>query len=318
MTPRRRQLVLVALAAAMPLVAGCEDSSKSRAAGLRFAFGRTGMGPGEFSYPRAAVIGPDRRLYVVDKAARIQCYSLAGDFLFDWRMPESSAGKPTGLGIGPDGKLYAADTHYARVVIFDSDGTRVGEFGQMGEGPGQFIMPTDVVVDGDGFVYVSEYGGNDRISKFSPDLRYQLSFGGRDAGVGQLRRPQTLLLANDGTLWVADACNHRIAHFGPDGEFLGAFGRSGTGPGELRFPYGLDQLSDGTFVVCEYGNNRLQRFDGEGRALGVWGGAGRGPGQLAYPWAVAVGPDDRVLVIDSGNNRVQVLDGLAPGTWQRP
>ena len=287
-------------------------------------FGRTGMGPGEFSYPRAAVASPDGDLYVVDKTGRIQCFRSDGRFSHQWRMPDTAAGKPTGLGGGPSDLsatawvLYAPDTHYGRVLLFEPDGTHLGEFGSFGTGPGQFRLPTDVAIDRNGFIYVSEYGGNDRISRFSPRREYQFSFGGPDAGEAALMRPQSLLAAPDGTIWVADAGHHRICHFGPDGTFLGSFGRLGRAAGELKFPYNIERLSDGTLAVCEYGNNRIQRFDTAGRSLGTWGGAGRRPGELAYPWALAVGDGDRLFIIDSGNNRVQVIEGLGSRTWIRP
>ncbi len=294
---------------------GCDESETPDAAGVQLIIGRTGFGPREFSYPRAAVLDRRGRLYVVDKAARIQCFTLEGEFVLGWRTPEWEAGKPTGLGVGPDGRVYAADTHYSRVVMFEPDGTLVGQFGTRGRGPGEFLLPTDVAVDVEGFVYVAEYGGNDRVSRFSPDLRYEFSFGRPGAGPGELQRPQSLLVDHDGTLWVADACNHRVCHFERDGGFIDAFGESGTGLGQMRFPYGIDQLSDGTLIVVEYGNNRLQRFDRAGRSLGTWGGPGRRPGELAYPWALAAGPQDRVFVVDSGNNRIQVVTVFKPGIW---
>lgn len=272
-------------------------------------FGRTGAGRGGFNYPRAAVIGASGDLFVVDKAARIHRFTQDGRFVGEWRMPEFDAGKPTGLGAGPDGRLYAADTHYGRVMIFSESGELLGRLGELGEGPGQFRLPTDVAVDRDGFVYVSEYGGNDRISKFTPSLEYVMSFGGRDAGAARLDRPQSLSFGPDQTLWVADACNHRICRFDRDGRLLAAFGQIGDGPGEFRFPYNVEALSDGSLIVAEYGNNRVQRLTPEGRCLGVWGRAGREPGELAYPWALAVGRGDRVFVVDSGNNRVQVIEG---------
>lgn len=309
---------LLVSAVVLFLPGGCTDTPGTDGAEPQHIFGSTGMGPGEFSYPRAIVRGAGDCFYVVDKAARVQCYAADTRFRLDWRMPEHRAGKPTGLGVGPAGRVYVADTHYSRVVIFEPDGTYVTAFGTEGTGPGQFIMPTDVAVSATGEVYVAEYGGNDRISKFSPDWKYLFSFGGLEAGPAQLQRPQALHLDADGSLWVADACNHRICHFGSDGALLGTFGHNGSGPGELRFPYGLDRLSDGTFVVCEYGNNRVQRFAPDGRSLGTWGRAGRGKGELAYPWSLAVGPADRIWILDSGNNRVQVIDGRAPATWQRP
>ncbi|MGD8450621.1 MAG: hypothetical protein PVJ57_02285 [Phycisphaerae bacterium] len=311
-----RTALVVTLAGLFGGLGACDGQSAGAGGTPLLVFGRTGVGPGEFTYPRAGVAATDGRFYVVDKAARIQCYTGEGEFVLEWRMPESQAGKPTGLGIDAAGTVYAADTHYARVVVFDAEGRELARFGTFGEGPGQFRLPTDVAVDRQGAIYVSEYGGNDRISKFSPDREYLFSFGGPDAGEATLRRPQSLVFDNDGTLWVTDAGNHRVCHFDADGRFLGSFGTPGDGVGELRFPYGLDFLSDGTLVVTEFGNNRLQRFDRQGHSLGTWGSAGRKPGELAYPWAAVVVPEDRIVIVDSGNNRMQVIAGGRADTWR--
>ena len=308
--------VLWAVMILAPLIpAGCDGGSagESRPSDI---FGKTGRGPGEFSYPRAAVAVPGGWFFVVDKAGRIQCLTQEGKSIREWRMPEIYAGKPTGLGLNPDGKLYIADTHYARVLVYSLEGELLHQFGSFGLGPGQFRLPTDVAVDRNGFIYVSEYGGNDRVSKFTPEHEYLFSFGGPDAGRARLSRPQGLCCDPDGTLWVADGTGHRICHFGADGEFLGDFGRLGSEPGALRFPYNVDRLSDGTLVVCEYGNNRVQRFDRHGNSLGTWGAAGRSPGELAYPWALTVLDDDRILVVDSGNNRMQIFPGSQRSSWR--
>ncbi|MBU0639484.1 MAG: hypothetical protein KKB50_11515 [Planctomycetes bacterium] len=316
----RAAACVTALLAGCALLGGCGAAERERSgAAPLLVFGRTGLGPGEFSYPRAAAAAAGHRLYVVDKAGRLQCFTQEGQPLNAWRMPEIQAGKPTGLGIGPDGSVYVADTHYSRVLIFDPAGLLMGSFGSAGSGPGQFALPTDVAIAADGTIYVSEYGNQrDRVSKFTAERRFVCSFGGPDDEAVRLARPQSLLVDRANTLWVADACNHRICRFDSAGRLLSTFGRLGSEPGELRFPYNVDMLSDGTLVVCEYGNNRVQRFDAAGRCLGVWGRAGREPGQLAYPWALAVGDDDRVMIVDSGNNRVQVIAGLSRRTWERP
>lgn len=281
-------------------------------------FGHTGIGPGEFNYPRAAALGPDGLIYIVDKAGRIQAFNQAGQFQRDWRMPAIDAGKPTGLGIGPDGTVYAADTHYSRVTWFSPTGEIRGSFGSFGEAPGQFRLPTDVAVNAAGEIYVSEYGGNDRISKFTREWQFIASFGGRDAGPAQMERPQCVRVAPDQSIWTCDSCHHRVCHFSAGGELLGSFGKEGNGPGEFSFPYNVDLLSDGSLVVCEYGNNRVQHFDAGGRFLGQWGTPGREPGQLAYPWALVVADQDRVFIVDSGNNRVQVIRAEKAVTWYSP
>ncbi|MBL8880717.1 MAG: SMP-30/gluconolactonase/LRE family protein [Phycisphaerales bacterium] len=302
--------VCCALLAAV-LMGGCDGGSDQGPPLL--VFGRTGRGPGEFSYPRAAVSDAQGRAFIVDKTGRIQCFSAQGEYQYHFAMPETAAGKPTGLGIDARNRIYAADTHYSRVMVFEPDGREVTRFGTFGEGVGQFRMPTDVAVDSDGFIYVSEYGGNDRVSKFTPGYEYVMSFAGRDAGAAHMERPQSICVAPDATLWIADSCRHRVCHFTRDGAFLSSFGRLGSGPGEFQYPYNVAMLSDGTLAVCEYGNNRVQRLRTDGTPLGVWGSAGRDVGSLAYPWALTVLPKNQLLIVDSGNNRVQVLDA---GMWR--
>lgn len=286
---------------------GCRPSAGQPPTGLK-AFGGTGLGPGEFSYPRAAAIDQQGRIFVVDKAARIQRFSPGGDFECSWQTPARQAGKPVGLGIGPQGRVWVADTHYYQILVYTPDGDPLEVWGSQGTGPGQFLLPTDVAVADDGTIFVSEYGGNDRISRFSPDRQFETSFGqGRTLEI-PLNRPQSLALDADGTLWVADACNHRILQFDRAGKRLAAFGALGRAAGQLCYPYGVDVLADGNLVICEYGNNRVQVFDRTGRSLRIWGEPGRSVGQLAYPWAVAVGPGGWVLIVDSGNNRIQLAD----------
>lgn len=52
-----------------------------------------------------------------------------------------------------DGLYYGMDT---RIVVFDASGNFVREFGSMGEGPGEFNMPTAVVVMRDGTTVVED------------------------------------------------------------------------------------------------------------------------------------------------------------------
>ena len=287
---------------------GCDDKSGlTDVPKIVDAFGRTGRGQGEFIYPRAIDITGDGLLFIVDKTGRIQRLSPKGDFLDVIKMPLTEAGKPTGLSIAPNGNLYVADTHYHRVVVFSPDGKLIDEFGRFGQENSCFIYPTDVVFSGDGRIFVSEYGGNDRISVFTERGDFLYCFGTAGSGAGQLARPSALCVDHvRKRLYVADACNHRVAIYNLDGKLLGYVGSAGRAPGQLRYPYDLALLSDGTLVVCEYGNNRLQLFSPEGHSLAVYGRAGRQLGELAYPWGLAVDGRRRAFIVDAGNNRIQV------------
>ncbi len=306
-SPENRRLLWL-LTALLPvliaLMSGCNRYGEPGE--VLGVFGETGLGQGEFSYPRAVAIDPDGRVFVVDKTGRIQRFDDQGEWQLEWFMPEYASGKPCGLTFGPDGRLFVADTHYSRVMLFDTDGNRLASFGSMGRGDGQFLLPTDVAIDADGFIYVGEYGGNDRISKFTPEYEFVTSFGGPDSGEAALLRPAGLVFDPQGRLWVADACHHRLCVFDRQGKLLFTVGGFGEGQGDLNYPYDIDLLVDETLLVCEYGNNRLQWFDLSGQSVGTWGAVGRKPGQLHRPWGAA-GSDGRIYVVDSGNNRVQIV-----------
>lgn len=295
--------LLVAFAALLP---GCDKHGISGRTPERIIGGH-GFGPGEFHRPRAIATAPDGCVFVVDMTARIQRFSPDGEFEAVWRTPESEDGKPTGISVDAQGRVLVADSHYHRVLIYDRDGRELGRFGNAGTGPGQFDLVAKAVVSRDGVVYVSEYGGTSRISRFSSEFKFIGSFGEPGSGPASLSRPQSMAFDNDGTLWVADSCNHRICRFSGDGKLLSSFGGPGHEPGQLQYPYGLAICEDGTLLVIEFGNSRLQRFDRTGKSLEIWGGPGTQPGQMLDAWSVAVGKEGRVYVVDSRNHRVQMF-----------
>ncbi len=299
--------VVMLLIFALP---GCGPDDPDNVSPLRTVaiFGSPGQSLGQLAYPRAIDVDPQRNvLYVIDKQARVQCFRTDGEPLFEWRMPEMENGKPTGVSVAPDGRVFVADTHYFRVIAYDPQGNEVMRFGSYGRGPGEFIYTTDIAFGPEGRLYVAEYGGNDRVQVYSLEGEYLFEFGGYGSEVGQFRRPQALAFNRDKTeLYIADACNHRIVVVDPEGTVLRTIGKAGRGAGELMYPYSLTVLDDGSILVCEFGNNRLQRLDAQGRCLGLYGRIGRSDGELQFPWAVAR-TDREVFVLDSGNHRVQVI-----------
>ncbi|MBN2593250.1 MAG: 6-bladed beta-propeller [Sedimentisphaerales bacterium] len=304
---RVRWLLVFAIIAAGVLT-GCDKTpTQSDSPKVLNTFGQTGQGQAEFVYPRAIDLNSDGSLFIVDKTGRIQRLSPEGEFLNCINMPLIETGKPTGLSVAPNGNLYVADTHYHRIVIFSPKGKLIDEFGKFGEGDGCFIYPTDVAFSKDDKIFVSEYGGNDRISAFTEQGDFLFCFGSPGNGPGQFARPSALCVDSARKcLYVADACNHRIAIYDLEGNLFEYIGSAGRSAGQLRYPYDLALLDDGTLVVCEYGNNRLQLFGPDRKSLAVCGRPGRQSGQLAYPWGVAVDAQHRAFIVDAGNNRVQV------------
>ncbi|MCH7995282.1 MAG: hypothetical protein IIB57_12680 [Planctomycetes bacterium] len=243
----------------------------------------------------------------MDKSGRIQRFTSDGHMVHVWSMPATKKGKPVGLTVHPDGRVFVADTHYSRVVVFDRVGKILAMFGQEGNGDGEFQLPTDVAIDADGYIYVSEYHGNDRISKWTPDFTFVRAFGMEPIDGVRLSRPAAIDIDAAQTIWVADACNHRIVRFSRDGRVLGFFGHFGREAGGLRYPYDITVTPGGNLLVCEYGADRLQWFTEKGQSLRTWGGSGREPGRLSGPWGATIGFGGKVVVVDSLNSRIQII-----------
>ncbi len=336
---RTRAVRAAAILITVALVVGCDEHPTTVGAPVRAVAisGEIGRAPGQIIYPRAFDTDGES-LFIIDKTARVQRWSLAGEPLNEWTMPEYSRGKPTGVTVGPDGLVYVADTHEHRVAVFNAAGEMLHEWGAYGFGPGEFIYPTDITFKSNSVgdiqrIYVSEYGGNDRVSAFDADHNYLFSFDGAEVlteihatgdelpkfhgspeipsisrGV-RFARPQSIAYdyARD-VIYVADASNHRVAVLSADGEPLGSLGRAdrlpGDDDGEFRYPYGLALADDGTLLVAEFGGHRVRRINPvTGATLDTFGRGGDGPGELRSPWAIAV-VGRRAFILDSGHNRI--------------
>jgi len=290
------------------LLAGCEQATPP---GNVQVIGQRGVDAGHFSKPRAIELDAQDQLYVVDMTGRVQVLDRAGKYLRSWRTPEIANGKPCGLGFSRDGLLMVADTHYFRVLFYQTDGTPVPDRtigGSNGRALGEFGFVTDAVQDQTGNYYVSEYGDFDRIQKFDSSGTPLCQWGEHGSEPGQFLRPQALAIDESNQLWVADACNHRLQIFDLNEtppKLVRVLGREGSGPGEFKYPYGIWLGPDDTILVAEFGNHRVQRLRRSGEQLAVFGSAGRGPGQFHQPWSLVLNSQGEVIALDSYNHRLQ-------------
>jgi streptogramin lyase len=127
----------------------------------------------------------------------------------------------------------------------------LGKAGVAGDGPDTFGPPSDVVIAGNGDIFVADgHGGNGnaRIVKFSPDGKFIKTWGKKGTAPGDFDTPHSLAMDSAGRLFVADRGNSRIQIFDQDGKVLAEwkqFGRpSGVFIDKHDVLYAADTQSD--------------------------------------------------------------------------
>lgn len=301
----RVALRMAALLLALLLgVSGCGRSADDP---LEFKTVRTlkmPLEPARFPAPRGMVYGPGDELLVLDDIGRVIRYRPDGQLEKVWWMPDYKIGRPEGIRVLLDGRMVVADTHYHRIVFFDSEGNFTEAVGKRGTGPGEFEFPVAVTQDPKGFIYVAEYGGTDRVQKFTADGTPVLMFGGLGTEPGEMQRPSGVAW-HKGFVYVADAINNRVQQFTDEGKFVRVLADASTA--DLRYPYNVSVGPDEHLYVVEYGGCRVTKLDLEGKLAGRYGREGRSNGQFWTPWGLAVNSQGRIAVADTGNRRIVEL-----------
>jgi DNA-binding beta-propeller fold protein YncE len=253
--------------------------------------------------PRSVAVGAQDQLAVLDTAGRVLLYDAAGTLQRHWKMLDTSVGKPEGVVVLRDGTIVVCDTHYHRLVWFDPAGRIVRIVGSEGTARSQFIYPVGICIDAAENLYVCEYGGNDRVQKFTREGEWLLAFGSFGVGPSQFQRPSGLGW-NAGRIYVADAINNRVLIFSDAGEFISLLGGSGKKALQFDLPYDIAVAPDRSLLVVEYGAGRIARITTDGELLATLGRSGGGEGEFGTPWGIAVDSTGNIYVADTKNRRM--------------
>ena len=305
------------------------------------AVGRNAAAGNGFTQPTAVATAPGGIIYVVNRGGERDGlvaenkrlnkvtvdHELIGDFArndFKWAA---------GIALTADETVYCADEYDNVIRMYNSDGEKLGEWGNAGSGDGEFNGPSGLAFDGEDNLYVVD-SLNDRVQKYTRDGEFLSSWGGSGNGEGQFNRPWGITIDGSGDVYVVDWGNDRVQKFTPGGTFLRSFGSSSHEEGaDLNHPADVAVDSEGDVYVTDWGNKQVKIFDPEGGVLTALEGDAQelskwakevvesNPdvvkayrrvrdltplGRFERPVGIAVDDQDRIIITDSTRGRLQI------------
>jgi streptogramin lyase len=174
---------------------------------------------------------------------------------------------------------------------------------------GTGFSPNGVAVDGNGDVWVANYGSS-TISEFNP-LGAVLS-GTTGFSETGLSNPTSVAIDIYGNAWVANYNSDTVSGFKPNG---GQFILPGLTGGGLNEPYGIAIDSVGHLWIANFGGNNLSEFNTAsiaGNALSP--STGYPVGSLVGPAGVAIDTSGNVWSVDYNASNYLLVESDSSGT----
>lgn len=264
--------------------------------------------PVELQRPQSGVVDESGRILVTDVSrGAVYVFDETQGRLDVWEMATGNRRfiAPSGIALGPEGKVFVADAELKRIVLLDREGEGVGVIGQ-----DQLERPTGIAWDEDGaLLYVADTYSHS-VKVFDMTGRLVRTIGKRGEQPGEFNYPTHVAISR-GKLLVADTMNARVQVLSlDDSEPPQVIGRRGVQVGDMVRPKGVAVDSEGHYYVVESYHDHLLIFDGRGRFLLPIGGTGREAGNFYLPGGVWVDARNRVFVADTFNGRVVIFQFL--------
>jgi DNA-binding beta-propeller fold protein YncE len=267
--------------------------------------------PNVLQRPQSGVVDEAGRILVTDVSrGAVYVFDQINGRLDIWEFAEGYRrfAAPTGIAIGPVGRIFVADADLKQVFVLDLQGKGVGSIGE-----GVLERPTGLAWDpAEGLLYVADTQDH-QIKVFDLTGRLVKRIGRRGEGPGEFNYPIYLALS-EGKLFVTDSMNARVQVISlDDSEPPLIIGERGVKLGNFVRPKGVAVDSESNIYVVESYYDHLLIFDKQARFLLPIGGAGKEAGTFYLPSGVWVDRRNRVFVADTFNGRIAVFQFLGGG-----
>ncbi len=296
--------------------------------------------PAGWEYVDVAGVAVDSRqhVYVFNRGPHpLVVFDQQGRFLRSWG--EGMFRRPHGITIAPDDTLFLTDDLGHTVQRFTADGELLltlgtgepsptgiqgNDYRTIRQGGPPFNQPTNVALNAQGEIFVSDGYGNARVHRFSAEGTLLRSWGEPGTKAGQFNLPHGIAIDRLGRVIVADRENSRLQFFSQDGAFLDEWR-------DVLRPMQVLSDADGLIYVAEVGYRaglypwtevppgapgaRISVFDPQGKLVARFGDPDRPcePGNFFAPHDLCLDAQGSLyvgeVVYSAGGSR-----GLVPPT----
>lgn len=215
-----------------------------------------------FKKPLGIAVDDRDNVYVVDSEQRlVRVFDAEGKFLRN--IVHDLFERPTGIAVDAKRRrIYVIDSahrdsqnHMLHIMDME-EGVCLKHLGGLGNGEAQFFFATNVAVDDDGKVYVTDTL-NARVQVFDPEGRYLREFGARGDTIGRFAHPKGVAVDSFGNLYVVDSTWSNVQIFNQRAEVLLYFAGRGVIPGLLFNPNGIAIDKENRIYVADTFNSRV-------------------------------------------------------------
>lgn len=224
-------------------------------------------------------VDADDNVWVLQRSENpIQIYRPDGTFVRTWGRGMFLG--PHQLRFDPDGNVWIADFRAHVVQKFTPDGELLLTLGareQPGEDESHFYRPTDMAITPAGDIFVTDGYGNRRVVHFNKQGNFIKTWGEYGTKPGEFVLPHSIVLDDEGRLFVADRNVGRIQVSDQTGDVLDVWGG-------FIMPWALTMTADNDILVCgssphwwlrdgeypEVKDQMLMRLSTEGRIKQLW------------------------------------------------
>jgi hypothetical protein len=177
------------------------------------------------------------------------------------------------INIDGQGRFYVCDIGNRRVQVYDRNGAYVRTLGRQGQGPGEYMYPMGVFLDGPGNAYVNS---GRSLVVFGPDGIFKKNIVIKTFLAGLMLGPGgTIVGRTQPNIREEGGPKNELLQLGPDGELLrtiATYPVNGASPGQVLYHWYVGQLafsprSEGSFFYGFSLDYTVHVADGEGREL---------------------------------------------------